>query len=136
MRSAFSCFDQDGDGKISTAELQKVMNSLSANPTQEEIDDLIHEIDADGDGEIDFSEFLNMMAKKLGDVDAEVELREAFSLFDTDHNGLISKEEFKRAMIKLGENISDEQVNTMMKTADLNGDGFIDFEEFRQMMNT
>jgi hypothetical protein len=62
---AFSLFDKDGDGTITTKELGTVMRSLGQNPTEAELQDMINEVDADGNGTIDFPEFLTMMARKM-----------------------------------------------------------------------
>src|SRR3954449_12167878 len=83
---AFSLFDKDGDGTITSKELGTVMRSLGQNPTEAELQDMINEVDADGNGTIDFPEFLTMMAKKMQDQDTEDEIREAFKVFDKDGN--------------------------------------------------
>ena len=54
------------------------MRSLGQNPTDAELQDMINEVDADGNGSIDFNEFLTMMARKVQDLDSEDELKEAF----------------------------------------------------------
>ena len=54
------------------------MRSLGQNPTEAELQDMINEVDADGNGTIDFPEFLTMMARKMKDADSEEEIREAF----------------------------------------------------------
>ena len=59
-------------------ELGTVMRSLGQNPTEGELQDMINEVDIDGNGTIEFTEFLGMMAKKMKDSDGEEELREAF----------------------------------------------------------
>ena len=59
-------------------ELGTVMRSLGQNPTEAELQDMINEVDADGNGTIDFPEFLTMMARKMKDTDSEEEIREAF----------------------------------------------------------
>ena len=47
----------------------QVMRSLGQNPTEAELQDMINEVDADGNGTIDFPEFLTMMARKMKDTD-------------------------------------------------------------------
>merc|ERR1739841_113063 len=71
FKEAFSLFDKDGDGTITTKELGTVMRSLGQNPTEAELADMINEVDADGNGTIDFPEFLTMMARKMKDTDSE-----------------------------------------------------------------
>ena len=89
FREAFALFDKDGDGTISTKELGTVMNSLGQKPSAAELESMINEVDADGNGEIDFEEFLAMMAKKLKETDLEEDIREAFRVFDTKNSGYV-----------------------------------------------
>ncbi len=92
----------DGDGTITTKELGTVMRSLGQNPTEAELQDMINEVDADGNGTIDFPEFLTMMARKMKDTDSEEEIKEAFRVFDKDGNGFISAAELRHVMTNLG----------------------------------
>lgn len=66
-----------------------VMNSLGQKPTPQELENMIREVDIDGNGEIDFDEFLTMMAKKLKETDLEEDIREAFRVFDNKATGYI-----------------------------------------------
>lgn len=134
FREAFSLFDRNGDGTITTTELGTVMRSLGQNPTETELRDMINEVDEDGSGTVEFDEFLKMMAKKLKDSDAMEELREAFRVFDKDGNGFISSSELRHVMNMLGEKLSDYEVSEMVKEADLDGDGMVNYEEFVAMM--
>lgn len=81
------------------------MRSLGQNPTETELQDMINEVDADGNGTIDFNEFLNMMANKLKDGDSLEEMKQAFKVFDRDGNGTISVGELKAVMASLGESL-------------------------------
>jgi len=90
---------------ITSKELGTVMRSLGQNPTQSELRDMINEVDADGSGTIDFSEFLTMMARKMHGTDSEEEIKEAFKLFDKDGNGYISAAELRHVMTDLGEEL-------------------------------
>ena len=70
----------------------------------------------------------------MQDTDSEEELREAFKVFDKDGNGFISAAELRHVMTNLGEKLTDEEVDEMIREADLDGDGQVDYEEFVKMM--
>ncbi|CAL2224913.1 unnamed protein product [Prunus armeniaca] len=76
FKEAFCLFDKDGDGEFPTImssilgcitvdELATVIRSLDQNPTEEELQDMISEVDVDGNGTIEFAEFLSLMANKI-----------------------------------------------------------------------
>jgi calmodulin len=134
FREAFEIFDKNRDGYITIKELGEIMKNLGQTPTEAELTDMINEVDIDGNGNIDFKEFLGLMARKMRDSDTEEELIEAFKVFDRDGNGLISATELKHVMVSLGEKITDEEVDEMIKEADIDGDGYINYEEFVRMI--
>ncbi|KAJ8470826.1 hypothetical protein OPV22_025169 [Ensete ventricosum] len=133
--ATFCLFDKNGDGCITFEELSTVVKSLGLKPNEAEVRKMMSEIDADGNGTIEFQEFLNLMATKLTkETDSEEELKEAFRVFDKDQNGFISATELRNVMISLGEKLTDEEAAQMIREADLDGDGQVNFEEFVKMM--
>jgi len=72
------------------------------------------------------TEFLTMMARKMKDTDSEEEIREAFKVFDRDNNGFISAAELRHVMTSIGEKLTDDEVDEMIREADQDGDGRID----------
>lgn len=134
FRAAFEIFDKDKNGNISQKELATVMRNLGQNPTEVELTEMINEVDIDGNGTIDFREFLGLMVRKMKDTDIDEELLEAFKVFDRDGNGYITSQELKNVMTNLGEFLTPDEVEELVKEADLDGDGQINYEEFIKLM--
>lgn len=134
FQEAFSLLDKDGDGCITFEELASAIKSLDQNPTEEEIRNMINEVDLDGNGTIEFLEFLKLMATKMKENEAQEELKEAFKVFDKDQDGYISPNELRHVMMNLGEKLTDEELEQMILEADLDGDGQVNYEEFARMM--
>jgi len=133
IKEAFNLFDKNGDGRITCQELGIVMRSLGQRPTEDELKEMIDEVDEDGNGTIEFNEFLVMMSRRMKEHDYEIELQEAFQVFDTNNDGFISEAELRYAMTNLGESLSDDDLKSMIKAADLDGDGQINYNEFRYL---
>ncbi|XP_030277973.1 troponin C, skeletal muscle-like isoform X1 [Sparus aurata] len=137
FKAAFDMFDTDGGGDISTKELGTVMRMLGQNPSREELDAIIEEVDEDGSGTIDFEEFLVMMVQQLKEDQAgksEEELSECFRIFDKNGDGFVDREEFGDILHMTGENVTEEDIDEMFGESDTNKDGKIDFDEFLKMM--
>merc|ERR1711904_237017 len=94
----------------------------------------ITDIDADGSGQIEFPEFLEMMTGKMGEKDTKEEILKVFKLFDDDATGKITFKNLKRVAKELGENKTDEELQEMVDEADRDGDGEINEEEFLRIM--
>ncbi|KAL4238029.1 hypothetical protein ACF0H5_002740 [Mactra antiquata] len=134
FRQAFKLFDKDGSGTISTKELGIVMKSLGEAKSDAELAQLIAEVDVDGNGEIDFQEYLQMMASRMSFNGSAVQIREAFKVFDKDNKGFLTVDELRHIMTNLGEKLTDEEVDEMLSIVDADGNGEIDYEEFTQML--
>lgn len=87
------------------------MRNMGQNPTEGELQQMIREVDADGNGLIDFAEFVTLMARKMNNTDKDAEIREAFNVFDKDGSGKISSDELRQIMKSLGEDLTEEEVS-------------------------
>ncbi|KAH6939958.1 hypothetical protein HPB50_022839 [Hyalomma asiaticum] len=86
---------------------------------------------------IDFAEFLTIMAKEeIRSDEVDEEIREAFKVFDRNGDGFVSAAELRHVMTTMGEKLSHEEVDEMIREADQDGDGRINYEEFVSMVTS
>jgi len=134
MREAFHLFDKDDSGYICSKEMGPLLRALGWNPTEAEVNGMIAEVDVDHNGKMDLMEFIMMMHNQVGNTDTMEEMKMAFRAFDTDGDGKVSKEEFRLCMLNFGERFSEDEIEEMVKQADTDDDGSIDFSEFVYMI--
>ena len=118
------------DGMITIAQLKESFNQMELNEVSAE--NLFKSMDQDGNGKIDFNEFINAAVEQYSYF-REEELLETFKIIDLDGSGKLSKMEIKTALLK-DDKVSDETVDKLVKEFDLNSDGEIDYNEFLLMM--
>lgn len=111
------------------------MKLLGQNPTPEQLQAIITEVDADGSGTIDFDEFLVMMVMQLREEsksEDEAVLRDCFHLYDVDNDNYIDYCEFKNSLesIDCNPKIEEWEIQTLFADADKNGDAKIDIDEW------
>ena len=106
------------------------MKSLGYDAKKEEIKKMIADADRDGNGYIDYEEFLEMMVTRLANRDPKEEMLKAFRMIDADGSGIITFTELKKVCKELGENLTDKEIQEMINEADTDGDGEIGEDEF------
>ncbi|EPS74121.1 hypothetical protein M569_00632, partial [Genlisea aurea] len=136
LRDIFNRFDMDGDGSLTQLELAALLRSLGLKPTGDQINDLLANIDANGNGSIEFDELVTAI---LPDVNEQIlinqeQLLEVFRSFDRDGNGYITAAELAKQMAKMGQPLTYRELSEMIAEADANGDGVISFNEFASIM--
>lgn len=134
LKEAFAIYDLNKDGVISVRELGTVMRNLGQNPTEAEILEMIKEVDKDNSGTISFDEFAVLMSEKMRILDTESDVRDAFRVFDVNGNGFISAHELLHVVTNLGEKLTETEANEMIRIADSDGDGLINYTDFINMM--
>jgi Ca2+-binding EF-hand superfamily protein len=136
LKYAFDLFDEDGGGTISIEELATIFKSIGYNPSVQELRDMLNdddreeEEDEEGKNNLTFQEFLKLMSNKTKDEDTKKELIEAFRMLDRDGQGLINITELKETMLELGEKLSPDELEILLRAADDDNDGYIEYEIF------
>ena len=143
IKVEFVKIDKDGDGQVSTKELESVLRSMrhKLKASEGDIKKALKEIDRDGDGIVDVHEYiLSRKGKTNRDLIhralvQRLRIRKEFERFDKDQSGFISKIELMQVLETRGiRQVTLEQINELLKEIDVDGSGEIDYEEFVLLM--
>ena len=130
FKEAFALFDNNKDGVIEPSELKQMLAALGQECSDKEIKGLIDITDDLGTGTIDFPSFLKQFQHKDGEDPLQF-LDEAFQLVGG--GGDIDSSAVKQYLLKIGQNITDEEAVEILKLKDLDGDGKIGKDDFKAM---
>ncbi|XP_076816975.1 neo-calmodulin-like isoform X2 [Clavelina lepadiformis] len=133
FQRAFSVFDKDGDGEITTNDFGRLFRSLGQNPTDAELQDMINELDIEGKGKVDLPNFLDLMENRMKSTSSEEEIREAFKIFDTEGKGYITAAELRHVMTIIDDEPTAAGIEEMIQDI-ADQEGKIYCEEFIRMM--
>jgi len=135
LKNLFFQLDENGDGQLTVAEITTGLANAGITEGAENLKALLEQIDSDGSGVIDWTEFIAATLDRKQYIKEEA-CWAAFNVFDRDGNGKISKQEIADVLNNgdltsiIGKNLVDEILND----TDTDGDGEIDFQEFIEMM--
>jgi calmodulin len=132
-KEIFDSYDINKNGKIERKEMQIILKKLGKNGTQEEIDDIwraMNKIKSDSTISFDdFIEFINRFNLTKNSMSTD-DIINAFQIFDRNHDGTISINEFKHILMDLGQKLSEKEVEEIIQDIDFNEDGKINYREF------
>nr|CAD1830649.1 unnamed protein product [Ananas comosus var. bracteatus] len=131
LREMFRAMDTDNSGAITFDELKEGLRRYGSNLKESEIRALMEAADVDNSGTIDYGEFIAATVH-LNKLDREEHLVAAFSYFDKDGSGYITVDELQQACKE--HNMTDVIIDDIIKEADQDNDGRIDYNEFVAMM--
>ncbi|CAG9331053.1 unnamed protein product [Blepharisma stoltei] len=130
LREIFHALDENGDGKLSEEELTKGIKKVH-QAVKMDVHELMTNCDLDNNGYIDYSEFLTTAMNWRKALSKE-KLYQVFKVYDIDGSGKISLDELKQSLGGNDRNHFD--FLDILREADTNGDGEIDFDEFTEIM--
>ena len=135
----FRMFDKDKDGYVTIKELELVFRSLGFDYNENSLNDLLKDYedlpcDKNNNVLVKFSIFQSIVKKNMRDVDLEEELKLAFGNFTKTNEIPIS--EFKHLMKTLGDKLSDEEIEEMIRDSQANESGVIDCEKFIKLLTS
>lgn len=135
LRDTFMALDDNGDGLLTVHELKEGLQKSGLKEVPVDLQQIMEDIDSDGSGMIDYTEFLAATLDKRNYIKEDV-CWSAFRLFDKNGDGQISQEELREVLADDEvQNLAGVQtIAQLLQEVDANGDGFIDFEEFMAMM--
>jgi len=144
VRESFKKFDTNNDGEISRQEVVQGAASAGLKLSADEIDALFILGDKDGNGEISFSEFAEIMIPTAPERIAKLkkcfrnrsEIESAFRRFDANKDGAISFEEMKNGLNTSGLLFTDQEVEICFAVADTDGDNEVSLSEFVSLLSS
>nr|XP_020444247.1 centrin-3-like [Monopterus albus] len=113
---------------------QVAMRALGFEVKKVDVLKILKDYDREGNGKITFEDFNEVVTDRILERDPKEEIMKAFKLFDDDESGKISLRNLRRVARELGENVSDEELRSMIDEFDTDGDGEINQEEFLAIM--
>merc|ERR1712203_1146998 len=124
LREAFDMSDADKDGRVTHKELAQVLQKLKINANMDTLMGMIKKIDTDNSGTVEFNEFVDCLTPCL-----------TCKEFDNDGNGYIEADELRQKLEEMsGEVVTEAEVADMIKQVNMDGDGKINYEEFKKLM--
>ncbi|OAY80091.1 calcium-dependent protein kinase 2-like [Ananas comosus] len=132
LKEMFKNIDTDNSGTITLDELKQGLAKQGTKLSELEVKQLMEAADADGNGLIDYEEFITATVH-MNRMDREEHLYTAFQYFDKDNSGYITKEELEQALKEKGL-YDGQEIKEIISEADADNDGRINYTEFVAMM--
>jgi calmodulin len=129
INSAFSRFSKGGS--VELKQMGNMVRASGLNPTEAQLAEWKKEMG----GDFDQAKFTDFVDKKFAKTnDSLDEVLDAFRSFDADGSGRLAVTEFRHILCNMGEALSEDEINEVMKDVDMDG-GEVDYEAFARMLH-
>jgi len=138
LKECFALFDRQGINLIAAGDLGNALRAMGQTPTEAELQEMLQESNLDDNGNLNLDEYVRLVGSRgiKREQEMEEELEEALRVFDREGLGKIDAEDLKMALRTYGEVLEDDDVNEMMKVAEITADGKIDYQDFIRKVTT
>jgi len=133
IEECFALFDAKKQGYLEKEQLGTVLRALGKNPNEKELKEILAEV---GNEKLDVNKVKNIYKTKRlrGPSDQDKEMRDAFKALDKESNGKVQEAELRQILGNLGDALSSQEVNALMREVKVDSNGGIDYNDFVSML--
>ncbi|QPG73861.1 hypothetical protein FOA43_001176 [Brettanomyces nanus] len=130
-KDAFALFDKKGTGKVSASQLGDLLRAIGQNPSLQEISELQTSVGGE-DAALDYGKYIELINREGGfkKVGQPEDYIKAFQIFDKNLTGFIGVGELKYILTSIGEKLTEDEVDELLKGINISDDNTIDYVEF------
>ena len=134
---AFNLFDTDKDGFLKPKDFLKVLDQVGIKLNEANMKEMMNSLSSNENGNnISIKDFVAFVNSRMKNVESEEEILEMFKIFDKKGSGKVSIGDIRSVLEDIDEPVSQQELEYLMITWDKNKDGYLDFAEFKEMMES
>ncbi|CCD26709.1 Mlc1p NDAI_0I01400 [Naumovozyma dairenensis CBS 421] len=132
-KDIFTLFDKKGQGAISKELFGDYLRAIGYNPTNQQVNDIL--INGNASSSLTLEQISELVQANQAELDATTngkveDFIKAFQVFDKENTGKVSVGDIRYMLTGLGEKLTDEEVDELLKGIEIDGDGQIDYRKF------
>lgn len=130
IKSVLGLFNGEIDGTIESSKLKLAMKALGFEPTEEEVNTLLEQLDKENKGTFSCEDFTRVISQKMLEMDPVTEMKKSFQLLCEEGTNKITYKSLQKAVTELAKQMSSDEILKIIQEADKDKDGAIGEEDF------
>ena len=130
IKSVLGLFNGEIDGTIESSKLKLAMKALGFEPTEEEVNTLLEQLDKENKGTFSCEDFTRVISQKMLEMDPVTEMKKSFQLLCEEGTNKITYKSLQKAVTELAKEMSSDEILKIIQEADKDKDGAIGEEDF------